>query len=87
MAQMLLIRCILGVRSFRSMIFMGNLWVELDKIAEYYVNVCIIGGYLELLYFWVFKVLTIRSCARHEIRDNLYEATFSFHNCNIHLPK
>lgn len=26
MAQMLLIRCILGVRSFRSMIFMGDLW-------------------------------------------------------------
>ena len=28
MAQMLLIRCILGVRSFRSMIFMGDLWEE-----------------------------------------------------------
>ena len=51
------------------MIFMGDLWEELDKFAKYYVNVCIIGGYLELLYFWVFKVLTIKSCARHEIRD------------------
>ena len=27
MAQMLLIRCILGVRSSHSMIFMGDLWV------------------------------------------------------------
>lgn len=27
MARMLLIRCILGVKSFRSMIFMGDLWV------------------------------------------------------------
>lgn len=26
MARMLLIRCILGVRSFRIMIFMGDLW-------------------------------------------------------------
>lgn len=26
MARMLLIRCILGVRSFRSMFFMGDLW-------------------------------------------------------------
>ena len=26
MALMLLIRCILGVRSFRNMIFMGDLW-------------------------------------------------------------
>ena len=26
MALMLLIRCILGIRSFRSMIFMGDLW-------------------------------------------------------------
>ena len=26
------------------MIFMGDLWEELDKFAEYYVNVCIIGG-------------------------------------------
>ena len=52
------------------MIFMGDLWEELDKFAKYCVNVCIIGGgYLELLYFWVFKVLTIKSCARHEIRD------------------
>ena len=51
------------------MIFMGDLWEELDKFAEYYVNVCIIGGYLELLYFWVFKVLTIKSCARHGFRD------------------
>ena len=44
MAQMLSIRCILGVKSSRSMIFMGDLWEELDKFAEYYVNVCIIGG-------------------------------------------
>lgn len=27
MALMLLIRCILGVKSFRSMIFMADLWV------------------------------------------------------------
>ena len=26
------------------MIFMGDLWEELDKFAKYYVNVCIIGG-------------------------------------------
>ena len=30
-----------------------------DKIEEFYVNVCIIGGYLNLLYFWAFKVLTL----------------------------
>lgn len=48
------------------MIFMGDLSEGLDKIAEYYVNVCIIRGrYLKLLYFWVFKVLTIKGCARH----------------------
>ena len=44
MVQMLLIRCILGARSFRSMIFMGDLCVVWDKFVEYYVNVCIIGG-------------------------------------------
>ena len=31
MALMLSIRCILGVKSSRSMIFMGDLWEELDK--------------------------------------------------------
>lgn len=44
MVQMPLIRYLLGVKSSRSMIFMGDLWEELDKFAEYYVNVCIIGG-------------------------------------------
>ena len=33
MAQMLSIRCILGVRSFRSMIFMGDWWGVLDKMS------------------------------------------------------
>ena len=33
------------------MIFMGDLWVELDKFAEYYVNVCIIGGVFEIVVF------------------------------------
>ena len=49
MAQMLSIRCILGVRSFRSMIFMGDLWEELDKFAEYHVNVCIIWGVIGIV--------------------------------------
>ena len=44
MVQMPLIRYLLGVKSSRSMIFTGDLWEELDKFAEYYVNVCIIGG-------------------------------------------
>ena len=44
MALMLLIRCILGVRSFRSMIFMGDLWEVLDEFVKYYVNICIEQG-------------------------------------------
>ena len=31
------------------MIFMGDLWEELDKFAEYYVNVCIIGGVIGIV--------------------------------------
>ena len=49
MVQMPLIRYLLGVKSSRSMIFMGDLWEELDKFAEYYVNVCIIGGVIGIV--------------------------------------
>ena len=31
------------------MIFMGDLLEGLDKIDEYYVNVCIIGGVFEIV--------------------------------------
>ena len=41
MALMLSIRCILGVKSFRSMIFMGDLWEVLGNSLHFYVNNCI----------------------------------------------